>query len=506
MNGNLALYYRLSRADVDIEEHDISNSIKNQEILLREYVHNHPDLLKYEVMEFYDDGYSGTNFERPGIQRLFSLMKQGVIKCIIVKDFSRFGRNYIETGKYLEQIFPFFKVRFISVNDNFDSNYHNAAGALDVGFRNLMHDYYSRNMSRKISQAKRFKAENGTLIMPAFYGYKKCDDMPSKLVVDEESAKIVRLMFEKRLEGYTMRAIAKYLNSIGAETPSQKKIKSGEKRANRTEVWKADIIAPILKDVRYTGVFIYGKKHCINYKETKMSENEWLVFENRLPAIISKELFEAVNDTFYVRDTKKSGSKANLMFTKKLQCGHCGRYMFKRDYGYKCIIGESLSNSSCPSIIYRVDFLESVILEKINQLTLSHISEPIQKPPLWNVEKLQKELKKCKAEIMKIYEQYADRIISKDEYIKKRNTLEEKRKQLHSEIEMSAETGSETNKEFLTKNATDGKLQMLTPEIVDILIEKIIIYDKEKIEIIWKDVDLLNVIPTYTEKANVDKR
>lgn len=150
MSEYLALYKRLSLKDGDKKEQDVSNSIENQSKLLYSYIHSHPEFAEYEVLEFVDDGYSGTNFNRPDVMRMLDMVKAGQIKVIIVKDLSRFGRNYVEVGTYLETVFPFLHVRFISILDNFDSKYQTAVGDMVLGFKNIRCDYYSKWLSKRI--------------------------------------------------------------------------------------------------------------------------------------------------------------------------------------------------------------------------------------------------------------------------------------------------------------------------------------------------------------------
>jgi len=196
----LAEYIRLSQED---ENQGESNSIRNQRELLNAFVESSPDLSQYEVVEFCDDGYSGTNFDRPGVKSLLDEVRAGNIQCIIVKDLSRFGRNYIDIGDYLEQIFPFLGVRFISVNDHFDSNdFDGTTGGLDVGFRNLIYSLYSKDLSQKVRSAKKTRMEKGEFIgSHAPYGYAKSSENRKKLVVDEKAAAVVRRIFAMANEG-----------------------------------------------------------------------------------------------------------------------------------------------------------------------------------------------------------------------------------------------------------------------------------------------------------------
>lgn len=504
MNNILALYYRLSLADHGKEEFDISNSIKNQEILLKDYVRNHTDLQQYELMEFYDDGYSGTNFQRPAIQKIFDLMKLGKIKCIIVKDFSRFGRNYIEVGTYLEQIFPFLKVRFISVNDHFDSNKDNAAGAIDVGFKNLMHDYYSKNMGKKIAQAKKFKAENGTMRIPAFFGYKKAEDNFS-LVIDMEAAEVVRILFRKRLEGLSLRDIAKFMNARGIFTPGQYRLQLYNAVTMPFKLWNANIVAQILKDIRYTGTFVYGKRKSFDFRCRRMPESTWIVVKECFEPIISQEIFDAVSKTMYSRDTQRNiHSKIKPLFSGKLQCGYCGNTLKKRRTGYKCTTGESLKHSNCPKIIYREELFINIVLQSLNKfIEVTDFRKYFTaEKDTDEIERLNGLLVKCQSDILCAYEMYSDEKMTRSEYMEKHGILKRKKEEIISSLDSIKNGRIDVEKKekismILSEHISDGKIVCVTPDLLDTFIEKLVVYDNERIEVVWRYRD---VFTKYKEK------
>ena len=192
----VALYLRLSQEDVDIRRNaakDESNSISAQRSLITRHINEIPDICDLPRLEFCDDGFSGTNFSRPDFQRMIDLTKQGEIGCIVVKDLSRFGRDYLEVGDYLEHIFPFLGIRFISVNDHYDSSAHDGKTVgMDITFRNLIYDYYSKDLSSKVKTAMRSKQEKGEFITCFTYGYKPSPENKHKMVIDEPAAEIVR--------------------------------------------------------------------------------------------------------------------------------------------------------------------------------------------------------------------------------------------------------------------------------------------------------------------------
>lgn len=225
-----AIYLRISSDDDLIGD---SNSIKGQRELLTSYVKKHLQSDYADVIEIVDDGYSGTSFERPGVKRLLEMVRQGKVKCIIVKDFSRFGRNYIEVGDYLEQIFPFLGVRFVSVVDNYDSSDAACyAGDIGVAFKNLIHDYYAKDISRKIRSAMKVKMEHGYFISAyAIFGYTKSAGNRHKLSIDEQATSIVRYIYDLILSGKSTTQTAFLLNAEGLPTPNVYKSRQGCNRS-----------------------------------------------------------------------------------------------------------------------------------------------------------------------------------------------------------------------------------------------------------------------------------
>lgn len=233
----LAKYIRLSDQDDDCRpgEKSESNSVANQRALLDHFIASHPELSGRHVLEFIDDGHTGTNFNRPGVQALFAAVKRGEIDCIIVKDLSRFGRNSTEAGEYLERIFPLLQVRFIAVNDGYDSKtkQYGAAGDLDVGVRNIMNELYSRKVSKDVKTAKRQCAVRGECIAAyPFYGYVKGAENRRQLEVDPPAAETVRMIFRLWMEGNSTEEIANMLNVRQIPSPSAHKRLSGAKRTS----------------------------------------------------------------------------------------------------------------------------------------------------------------------------------------------------------------------------------------------------------------------------------
>lgn len=265
----IALYIRLSSADRDKSENgkDESDSITAQRDMLRNFVAARPEFAGAEIIEFCDDGRTGTNFERTGVSKMLDAAKLGQINCIIVKDLSRFGRDYIEVGDYLEQIFPFLGIRFIAINDNYDSIDHpyGSAGLIDVSFKNVIYDLYSKELSEKVRSAKRQLAEKGYFLSPyAFYGYEKAPGSKHELMIDESTAVYVRELFERALNGESTTELARDFNLRGIPTPMmvkrQKNVtRNWNSKSHDSNIWTGSIIGKILKDERYTGSAVFGK-------------------------------------------------------------------------------------------------------------------------------------------------------------------------------------------------------------------------------------------------------
>lgn len=227
MKNQIAIYLRLSLEDVDKRTNavkDDSNSIASQRLLINRHLDQTPMLCDLPRIEFCDDGFSGTNFARPDFQRMIECAKRGEISCIVVKDLSRFGRDYLEVGDYLEHIFPFLGIRFKSINDHYDSAKHEGKTiGMDVAFKNLIYDYYSKDLSQKVKSAMRTKQQKARFVNTVPYGYKTHQDDKHQLVIDGRTAPVVRRIFLNVIDGKSCTQIAKELNAEGILTPAQQK-------------------------------------------------------------------------------------------------------------------------------------------------------------------------------------------------------------------------------------------------------------------------------------------
>ena len=414
---------------------------------------------EYVVYDTYvDDGFSGTDFNRPGIQKLLQDMRDGKINMVIVKDLSRLGRNYIEVGNYIEQLFPLFNIRFVTKAEDIDSFYKPASvNTVMIPFKNLMNDEYCRDISNKIILANNARKRNGQYLgsFPV-YGYKKDPEDKYQLIIDEEAAKVVRLIFKLFLEGKGRVSITKTLNDMGILNPTAYKQQIlGNKYVNSSNtegntLWCDTTVSRILKNEMYTGTLIQGTKKMLNYKVHKqvdVPKENWIVVENHHEPIIDRETFDMVQDIIK-RDTriKNDGTGDVSLFAGFIKCADCQRAMNKKTtnnkiktyFYYVCNTYRKKQNGACTKHTIRSDYLEKVVLESI-KLQIDVIAEmekaleKINKSPsrnLYNanIERMlqskSNELEKYKKLKKSIYEDWKLGVISKEEYLDYKNDYE----------------------------------------------------------------------------------
>lgn len=332
---NACFYLRLSKEDGDKEE---SDSITGQRELLRSHVKNAEDITV--IAEKVDDGFSGSNFERPSFIQMMEEVRAGQINCIIVKDLSRFGRSFGETGKYIEHVFPFLGVRFISVNDGIDSMAKNSrSDSIAVPFLNLINDAYCRDISIKIRSQLEVKRRRGAFV-GAFpvYGYARHEKDHNKLIVDETAADVVRLIFRWKLDGQSAEAIAGKLGDLGIPSPMEYKKSMGDKyytpfaKSGKT-MWSAVAVLRILRDETYTGAMIQGKISTPNHKVKKKVKKpvaDWARVDGVHEAIIPMQDFELAA-RLMERDTRTApGTETVYPFSGMAKCGLCGENMIRK--------------------------------------------------------------------------------------------------------------------------------------------------------------------------------
>ena len=341
----VAIYLRLSRDDEDIDgsTKSESNSISSQRELVRSYVKEHDDMELFDI--YVDDGYSGVNFDRPEFKRMMADIEAGNVNCVIVKDLSRLGRDYIEAGRLIQKTFPAFHVRFIAVTDNFDSQTaDNNTKSLVLPVKNFINDSYCRDISQKVKSQQKSKWEQGKFIGAfAVYGYRRSAEDKYKLCPDVYAAEIVRKIFAWKREGMSNQAIAQRLNDLGVLSPMEYKKSLGVNytsgfRKNITAKWSSVAVKRILTNEVYTGVMVQGKQEKVNYKVKKTiakPKEEWVRVEGTHEAIISCEDFEIVQNLLKVDIQPRAGSVCSHLFSGLLFCGDCKEAMYRRVNRYK---------------------------------------------------------------------------------------------------------------------------------------------------------------------------
>lgn len=336
---NTAIYARLSIEDNGVQ----GDSIENQVYMIEKFISKCSDLKLTHT--FVDNGETGTNFERPAFSDMMEAIKKGTINCIVVKDLSRFGRNYLETGNYLEKIFPYLGVRFISVNDHFDSLHGGKSDTLLVPLKAILHDTYAKDISRKVSSAIDVKKKSGKFMskIPP-YGYVRDEQDRYKLCVHTERAEIVRMIFKWRIEGLGPVSIAHRLNDMGVPTQSKIRYMEGHNDGKENALWRGSVVADILKNPCYIGCIVERKGSNLLYKGREcqiIPESDWNLIENTHEPIIDRETFEKVRKLLVESKMKREQQLAENSYRQRtenilsgmVQCGICGSGVH-RDGGY----------------------------------------------------------------------------------------------------------------------------------------------------------------------------
>ncbi len=517
---NACGYIRLSREDGDKEE---SNSVTGQRDLIRDYLSRYPELRERGMKV--DDGYTGSNFDRPAFQEMMAEVKAGKINCIVVKDLSRFGRDHLGVGEYLEQLFPFLGVRFIAINDHYDSLHSNPeSDELVIPFKNLINEAYCRDTSVKTRSQLEIKRQRGDFIGSfAVFGYRKDPEDRHRLVVDDYAADVVRDIFKWKLEGISAGDIADRLTEKGILTPLDYKRSLGLRystsfRVKERPAWSAGMVLRILKNPVYIGVLEQGRVTTPSYRVKRLvnkPREEWAVVENCHEAIIDRYDFEIVQKVLALDTRTSVGGKAVELFSGMVYCGECGGAMIrktvpsgkKRYVYYVCAAHKN--EKSCSAHSMRVEALDEIILAALKKhiqdvIDLSDLLELTDTAQLQqaSVKKLRGRLAKKQEEIdrnqtllLSLYESLADGMIDQKEYqdLKKtyssrRTEAEEQAEAIQAEIEKEMDSFS-CQRGWMAQFRKHQNITELDRTIVVSLIERILIFRERRVEIVyrWQD-------------------
>ena len=503
-----ALYCRLSQDD---KQEGDSNSIINQKKILKRYAIEHG----YQPYVFFvDDGFSGTNFNRPDFQRMIAEVEAGRIKRVIVKDMSRLGRDYLQVGMYTEIMFPNLDVHFIAVNDGVDSH----VGENEfTPFRNIINEWYAKDTSKKIRAVKRSKGMAGEHIgSHAPYGYMKNPDNKKEWLIDEEAAEVVREIFRLCVNGYGPTRIANILTERKILCPTYYALEHGEKPRTVLPpdkyLWSATVVSHILERMDYLGHTVNFKTHVKSYKNRKKIDNspeQWRVFENTHEAIIDKETFEIVQK---IRSGKRRPTKMGdmPMFSGLLYCADCGSLLYlsrgvtvSREQERYCCSNYRKRTDSCSMHYIRAVVLEELILDNLKQTVKfateheNEFAQCIMKRTLAKqqegVKTLQKMLaakehriKELDGIIKKLYEDNFSGKLSDERYMIFSREYEDEQHTLKSEVEeLKSQIEEQTSKvvninSFLTVAKKYTSFETLTPGMLHELIEKIVVHEGDK--------------------------
>ena len=504
---------RLSREDGDKAE---SDSISNQRVMIREFAaRNNITILE----EYIDDGYTGINFNRPSFAKLMEDIDAGFINCIIIKDLSRLGRDYIQMGRFLSQYFPSMGVRVIAINDNYDSfDESNSANQIIVPFKNLINDAYCRDMSIKVRSQLDLKRRNGKFIGSfAVYGYEKDENDHNKLVIDETAGKVVELIFNMKLDGYSTLRIVQKLTELQIPPPLEYKRICGYNynsgfRASLDARWSVTSINRILRNEMYTGTMVQGKRRKVNYKVKQiidMDEQDWIKVENTHDAIVPKEFVDVVQ-RIMEKDTRVSPNAKNLYALSGLvKCGDCGQNLVRRMsskkgkkyYYYFCTTYKNTKGCNAHNISEEI--LYETVLRTI-QRTLSILAEASEllkeidsRPQDYTgvsiltkqMETQEKEIEKYNNLKVKLYVDMTDGLIDKNEFMDINATFTAKLDKLNA----SLHENEKKKEKKLSMNVRDipwihdflqyQNITELDRRVAVSLIENVVVYDKDRIEV-----------------------
>lgn len=518
-----ALYVRLSVEDNGKD----SDSVENQTALLEEYIATHTYLKK--VALFVDNGYTGTDFLRPEFNRMMEAVQAEMVDCIIVKDLSRLGRNYIETSQFIEKICPFYNLRFIAINDSYDTATVTSEGQLSANLQNIINDYYAKDISRKVTSALQAKMERGDYIGNyAPHGYRKDPENKNHLLVDPETAPVIQQIFEWRAEGVSYMGINKRLNDAGIPSPSQYKLSQGIETNNnkkkRTILWNKHMVTEILKNIVYIGHLAQKKGSQCLYGGIPFhitSEDEWIVVKNTHEPLVSEDLFEKVqqvNNAALERQKANAGKYDHLpkeknIYGKKFTCAGCGAIMklhrsfsTKKDkvyFTFKCPTYAEHGSRGCSDIKMRKADLDEAVFKFIKaqmevfidmenalrRLLAIKKSKLKQNNTQQEAKALRQKLAHKQSVLSSMYVDLKEGLLSQEEYGQHREIITEDIKALETQLSELEAAKNETEEQLTGEMKWKLMIQRfydateITEEMADAFIETMKLHEDGSLEI-----------------------
>lgn len=534
---NAAMYLRLSRDDEDRDGRvkTESNSIGSQRELIRSFIREHDDLELYDV--YVDDGYTGSNFDRPEFERMMGDIEAGKVDCVIVKDLSRFGRDYIEAGRYIQKTFPALSVRFIAVTDHYDS------ASADIGessivlpVKNFINDSYCRDISIKVKSQLDVKRKNGECVAPfAVYGYSKDSADKNHLVVDEYAADVVRKIFGWKMDGMATSAIAEKLNNLGILSPKEYKKSKGQNYRGGfsgagSAKWSSIAVKRILTNEVYLGHMVQGKTEKINHKVKKCVDkplNEWIKVNDTHEAIISEDTFVAVSNILKADGRISPESESLNPFMGILFCGDCHEQMIRRINRYK---GTSKTYYICSTKnrgegCSRHSIEEETLKEIVSETLRTYVNTFIDEARLFEkaraletdfdvigsydkeIERLKKEQDRYYGLCSALYEDLRKGVIDKEEFTRLHKDFEEKAKEKEDAIRKQEQLIKDMFKRGVASGAKLREFQKnieldgIDRKTLVSLVKRIYIYEGKRIEIEFYHADKLAVMQNVNHRT-----
>ncbi len=517
---NAAIYVRLSKEDDQTASGTKaeSNSISNQKQLILDFIKDKTDITVVSIRE--DDGYTGTDYDRPAFQHMMDDIKAGIVNCVIVKDLSRFGREYITAGKYIDRLFPYYGVRLIAINDGIDTITRTTSDDFNIMLKNLMNDNYCRDISIKIRSQLQVKRKNGDFIGAfAPYGYKKSTASRHQLVIDPYTADVIHDIFQWKLEGFNNQAIVNKLNNQGILSPFEYKRSIGSSysttfKTNNKALWNVIAIKRILENPVYIGTLVQGIRTRPNYKIKSVQvkdKDEWCIVEHAHEPIISPKDFYLVQRIMEL-DTRTSPNETELFpLAGLLYCAECGDSMIRKTVSsnnkkfYYYICSKHKKSKSCSSHIISRDYLESCVLKllqkhiqtivELNNCLASIQDAPIKQLRLVKVQNrlvaLQNEIDRYRRLKLSAYEDMKDGLLSKNDFQDINSQYEERlQESLEAQSNIQKElnlllSGNSNARAWISDLMEYRTITSLSRRIAIDCIERINVYEDKRIEVIF---------------------
>ena len=505
-----AVYIRLSVEDSQTG----SASVETQQYIIGHFLDRHPEIEPFHT--YIDNGLTGTNFNRPAFQSMLNDIESGAVNCVIVKDLSRLGRNSIDTGYYIEQYFPQRKVRFIAVNEGYDTDSADGRPDMMIALRNMVNEAYAADISKKITAAQRQMMKDGKFVgaLPP-YGYLKDPEDCHKLVIDPEAAAVVKQIFAWAAEGAGLNTIVLRLNEANIMTPSYRRAEQGlitNEKLLGSGKWHTFTVNKILRAEIYTGDMVQGKSKIVARKQVPINPDEYTVVPGTHQPIVSRELFEQVRGMLdrtaqICREREKSAYSPNLL-KGKIFCAACGRALHRQRtkrrktadrYLYHCITNSRTAHGTCPGILIYEDALFEALLPIVRNTLTSYLGKETDslsedgsgKETEKGFAFLQQEIRRRSGQIAGLYENLTLGIIGRDEYDSLREQFEARLRELTAEADrLSDDMQKNEEKEaklrmLREEDAALRKNPVLTKELIDRLIERINVSPDKSLHIRW---------------------